>query len=167
MWNRAGVSAPSGPPPARSVYRVRRAYYVRALGRASLVAAAVLLLTTLCLSLPAPGLLTSALVLLTAVALVVVAIVTVSVLLPPTLLQLDPHGFRASRRYSSGRRQAPWADVASAASQEGPQGWVLVIQHRDGEHTAVPLSVLDASADAVERDVRSRLNESHGYRPLT
>jgi hypothetical protein len=166
MWNRARVTEAAPPRPARSVYRVRRAYFARALGRIAVAAALLLLLTTLCLALSAPGALTSLLVVLTTVALVGVAISAVSVVLPPALLQLDQAGFRASRRHSSGRRQAAWHDVQGAASQEGPDGWVLLIQHRDGEHTAVPLSVVDASAVAVEEDVRDRLNEAHGYRPL-
>lgn len=166
MWNRACVTAASGAPSARSIYRVRRAYFVRALGRVAVAAAVLLLATTLSLTLPAPGILTTVLVVLTTVALVALAIIAVSVVMPPTLLQLDLNGFRASKRHSSGPRQGNWGDVQSVASQEGPNGWVLLIQHRNGAHTAVPLSVVDASPVAVEEDVRARLNEAHGYRPL-
>lgn len=165
MWNRACVSAPDAS--ARSIYRVRRGYFVRALGRAALVAAVLVLLTTVSLALSFPGAVTALLVVLTTVALVAVTVIVVSVLLPPTLLQLDQIGFRASKRYSAGRRQGPWAEVQAAASQEGPDGWVLMIQHHDGEHTAVPLSIVDGTAVEIERDVRNRLNDAHGYRPLT
>jgi hypothetical protein len=167
VWNRAHVSASSVPPSARSVYRVRRGYFARALGRACVAAALTLLGATLCLALSAPGWLTTVLVVVTTIALVVTALAAVSMMLPPTLLQLDGLGFRAARRYSSGRRQASWDDVRGAASQQGPDGWVLIIQHGDGGHTAVPLSVADADPTRVEQDVRDRLNEAHGYRPLT
>lgn len=153
--------------PRRSTYRVRRDYYARALGRSAIAAAVALVLATLCVTLGAPSVLTTVMVVLTTIALVVVGLVTVSLTLPPTMLQLDDEGFRASRRYSSGRRQAPWASVQGVASQQGPQGWVLMIQHTDGQHTAVPLSVVDASAISVEQDVRARLNDAHGYRPLS
>jgi hypothetical protein len=161
------VSASSTPPPARSVYRVRRGYFARALGRAAVAAALSLLASTLCLAVSAPGWITTVLVVVTSVALVVTALTAVSTMLPPTLLQLDGDGFRAARRYSSGPRHASWGDVRGAASQQGPDGWVLVIQHEDGGHTAVPLSVADADPVRVEQDVRDRLNEAHGYRPLT
>ncbi|MGH3812277.1 MAG: hypothetical protein ACRDUV_07440 [Pseudonocardiaceae bacterium] len=157
----------SAPRARRSVYRVKRAYFVRALGRSAVVAGLGLVLTSLCVAVSAPTLLVTAMVVLTTIALMVVALVAVSMLLPPTMLQLDAHGFRASRRYSSGRRQAPWYDVQGAASQQGPEGWALIIQHRDGQHTALPLSVLDAPVEQVEWDVRARLDDAHGYRGLS
>ncbi len=167
VWNRARVTATPGDRPERSVYRVRRAYFARSLGRVAVVAAVLLLLTTVCLALSAPGLLTSALVVLTTIALTITAVIMVSVMLPPTLIQLDRQGFRASKRYSSGRRHADWDEVQGAASQEGPNGWVLVLQISDGGHTAVPLSLADASPVTVEQDVRDRLDDAHGYRPLS
>jgi hypothetical protein len=160
------VTDADSPRSVRSVYRIRRAHFVRALGRTAVVAAALLLLATAALALEAPGVLSSALVILTVVALVVVGVISVSVMLPPTLLQLDADGFRASRRHTSGPRQAHWVDVQAAASQQGPQGWVLLLQHRSGEHTAVPLELADAAADSIERDVRGRLDGAHGYRPM-
>jgi hypothetical protein len=167
MWNRARVTDPdAAPPPTRSLYRVRRAYFARALGRSAVVAAVLVLLTTVCLAVSAPTAVTALLVVVTAVALVVVAVVAVSVMIPPTLLQLDGQGFRASKRFTAGPRQAGWLDVQSAASQEGPEGWVLIIAHHDGEHTAVPLRLADARPVTVEQDVRARLNEAHGYQGL-
>lgn len=170
MWNRADVTdAPSPrrrPRPARALYRVRRAYLARTLGRAAIVGAGLVLLVTLCLAVSAPAALTAVMVVLTAVTLVVLAVVAVSVLLPPTLLQLDAGGFRAGKRYTAGRRQGAWADVHGAASQQGPEGWVLIIQHHDGGHTAVPLELADADPVSIEEDVRERLDDAHGYRPL-
>lgn len=166
MWNRARVTPDWGAGRARSVYRVRRAYFARALGRSAIVTAVLVLLVTVCLTLSAPGILTAVLMVLSAVGLVGVAVIAVSVMLPPTLLQLDREGFRAGKRYTSGRRRATWGEVQGAASQQGPDGWVLMIQHRDGEHTAVPLALADANAVTVEQDVRDRLDEAHGYRPM-
>lgn len=156
----------ASPRPARSVYRIRRAYFVRALGRTAVVAAVLMLLSTVALGLDAPGAVSSVLVVLTAVALVVVAVVSVSVMLPPTLLQLDEDGFRASKRHTSGPNQSHWGAVRAVASQEGPQGWVLLLQHENSEHTAVPLDLADADAVTIERDVRDRLDQAHGYRPM-
>lgn len=154
------------PVPVRSLYHVSRAYFARALGRVASVAAVLVLLATLGLALDASGILTVVAVVLGTIALVVTAIVSVSVMMPPTLLQLDQHGFRAGRRYSSGRRQAAWEDVSSVASQEGPQGWVLMIQHHGHEFTAVPLHICDATPTQIEQDVRQRLDAAHGYRPM-
>lgn len=152
--------------PVRSLYRVRRAYFVRAFGRIAIAAAVLLIVSVLSISLSLPGVITSLLVVATTIALVGAAVMSVSLMMPPTLLQLDREGFRASKRYSSGPRQGSWVDVRGVASQEGPDGWVLLIQHGDGQHTAVPLGVADASAVTVEQDVRDRLNDAHGYRPL-
>jgi hypothetical protein len=152
--------------PARSLYRVRRAYFARALGRSAIVAAALMLIVTGALALSAPAWLTALLVVLATVALVITAIVAVSLVMPPTLLQLDEQGYRVGKRYTSGPRQAGWIEVQNAASQEGPDGWVLVLQLHDGRHAAVPLALADARAVAMERDVRARLDAAHGYRPL-
>lgn len=149
------------------MYQIRRGYFARALGRTAIVAAVGVVLTTLCVSLSAPGVLTTVLVVLTTIALVAVAITAVSVLLPPALLQLDDHGFRAAKRFSSGPRQGEWHAVSGVASQQGPDGWVLMIQHVDGGLTAVPLRPIHADAVRVEEDVRERLNDAHGYRPLS
>jgi hypothetical protein len=161
------VPAPEpAPQPARSLYRVRRAYFVRAAGRSAIAAALLMLVVSGGLALSAPGWLVALLVVVTTLALVLTAILAVSLLVPPTLLQLDEEGFRVARRFTSGPRQAGWGDVRNAASQEGPEGWVLVIQLHDGQHTAVPLALADAQPVMVERDVRSRLDAAHGYRPL-
>lgn len=146
---------------------MRRAYFARSLGRVAILAAVLMVLATVCLAVSAPGVVTSTLVVLTTVALIITAVVTVSVMLPPTLIQLDRQGFRASKRYTSGRRNADWYDVQGAASHEGPNGWVLMLQLNDGGHTAVPLSLADANPVTVEQDVRARLDEGHGYRPLS
>jgi hypothetical protein len=163
----SAVTDAANPRTARSVYRIRRAYFVRALGRSAVVAAVLMLLSTVAFGVELPGFINSVLVVLTAVALVVVAVISVSVMLPPTLMQLDADGFRLSKRHTSGPHQAHWADVRAVASQQGPQGWVLLLQHESGEHTAVPLELADVDAVTIERDVRDRLNEAHGYRPMS
>jgi hypothetical protein len=170
MWNRARVTADeprSAPRPARSLYRVRRAYFARALGRSAIVAAVLVLVVTVCLEVSAPTAVTVLLVVLAAVALVAVGVIAVSLMIPPTLLNLDEHGFRASKRFTAGPRQAGWFEVRSAASQHGPEGWVLIIALVDGGHTAVPLGLAAADPVTVEQDVRSRLNEAHGYQGLS
>lgn len=154
------------PAPGRSVYRVKRAYFVRALGRSAIVTAVLVLLLTACLELGAPGVLNVVLVVLTTVAVVVLAWTAVSVMLPPSLLQLDADGYRADKRYTSGPRQGGWFDVRNVASQQNPDGWALIMQHEDGRHTAVPLSLADADPVTIEKDVRDRLNQAHGYRSL-
>jgi hypothetical protein len=160
------MTPPTDRPAGRSVYRVRRAYFARALGRTAVVASVLVLLVVLCLAVSAPGVLVGLFVVLAAIALTVVAVMSVSLMLPPTLLQLDDVGFRVSKRYSSGPRDGSWFAVTSAASQEGPDGWVLIVQHESGEHTAVPLSLVDVDAVAVEKDVRRRLDAAHGYRGI-
>ena len=163
MCNRACVTVDE---PARSVYRVRRAYFARALGRAAIVAAVLVLLVTVCLEVGAPGVVNTVLVVLSTVSLVTVAWIAISVMLPPTLLQLDLQGFRANKRYTSGPRTGGWFDVRNVASQQTPDGWTLIMQHEDSTHTAVPLSLADADPVTIEKDVRNRLNQAHGYRSL-
>jgi hypothetical protein len=165
VCNRACVTVDE-PAPRRSVYRVRRAYFARALGRSAIVTAVLVLLVTVCLEVGAPGVLTTVLVFLTTIGLVVVAWIAISVMLPPTLLQLDVHGFRANKRYTSGPRTGSWFDVRNVASQQTPDGVGMIMQHEDGTHTAVPLSLADADAVTIEKDVRERLNQAHGYRSL-
>src|SRR5262249_46826731 len=143
VWNRACVTVEE-PAPGRSVYRVKRAYYARALGRSAIVTAVLVLLATVCLQVGAPGFLNAGLVVLSTIGLVVVAWAAISVMLPPTLMQLDADGFRANKRYSSGPRTGSWFDVRNVASQESPDGWALIMQHEDGSHTAVPLAIADA-----------------------
>jgi hypothetical protein len=161
VWNRAGVTVDE-PAARRSVYRVRRAYFARALGRSAIVTAVLVLLVTVCLEVGAPGFLNAVLVVLTALGAVVVAWIAISVMLPPTLLQLDADGFRADKRYCSGPRTGSWFDVRNVASQQTPDGHGLVPQHEDGSYTAVA----DADPVTIEKDVRDRLNQAHGYRSL-
>lgn len=165
VWNRADVSVDE-PARPRSVYRVRRAYFVRALGRSAIVTAVLILLLTVCLEVQAPAVFNILLTVLTAVGVVVVAWVTVSVMLPPALLQLDAEGFRANKRYSSGPRHGSWFEVRNVASQQTKDGWGLIMRHEDGNHTGVPLSLATVDPVTIEKDVRDRLNEAHGYRSL-
>jgi len=165
VWNRSCVTVDE-PALPRSVYRVRRAYFARALGRSAIVTAGLVLLATVCVELGAPGLLNAVLVVLATIGLVIVAWTAVSVMLPPGLIQLDADGFRAHKRYSSGPRMGSWFDIRNVASQQNPEGWTLIMQHEDGTHTAVPLSLADADPVTIEKDVRERLNQAHGYRSL-
>jgi len=150
----------------RSVYRVRRAYFARALGRSSVVTAVLVLLVTVALEVRAPGVLNVVLVVATTVGVVVVAWIAISVMLPPTLIQLDADGFRVGKRYSSGPRTGSWFDVRNVASQHTPDGYGLIMQHEDGKYTAVALSLADTDPVTIEKDVRDRLNQAHGYRSL-
>ena len=165
VWNRACETVDE-PAPHRSVYRMRRAYFARALGRSAIVTAVLVLLATVCVEVGAPGALNAVLVVLSTVGLVIVAWVAISVMLPPTLLQLDADGFRTNKRYTSGPRTGTWFDVRNVASQQAPDGWALIMQHEDGSHTAVPMALADADPVTIEKDVRERLNQAHGYKSL-
>jgi len=165
VWNRACVTVDE-PARRRSVYRVRRAYFARALGRSAIVTAVLVLLVTVGLEVGVPGVVNVLLVLVTTVGVFIVAWIAISVMLPPTLIQLDADGFRVAKRYSSGPRTGSWFDVRSVASQQTPDGYGLIMQHEDGQHTAVALSLADADPVTIEKDVRDRLDQAHGYRSL-
>lgn len=145
---------------------MHRGHLARVLGRLLLASAVGVLLTTVALEL-LPGVVGVVGVIATAILLVLAALAAVSLVMPPALLQLDDTGFRAFKKQVSGPPQGQWASVRSVSTQCGEHGPVLFIVHTTGVHTAVPLVLLEARTETVEADVRRRLDQAHGYRPLT
>ncbi|MPZ96513.1 MAG: hypothetical protein GEU96_16765 [Propionibacteriales bacterium] len=145
---------------------MRRGHFARSLGRLSIAAAVIVVLTVLALEL-APGILSTIGVIVSTVLVVLMALAAVSLALPPALLQLDEHGFRAFKKQVAGPNRGEWAGITNVTSQHGEDGMVMFFQHANGRHTAVPLWMLDAAGDEVEAEVRRRLDAAHGYRRLT
>lgn len=143
-----------------------RAYFARALGRLLVVGGAAVLLTVVAQQF-LPGFFSVVGVIVSAIVLTLAALAAISLWMPPALLQVDDDGFRALKRRTSGPRSGVWTAVTNAGTQDNEHGPVLILTHTDQSFTAVPLGLLDHPADAVESDVRRRLDAAHGYKRLT
>jgi hypothetical protein len=144
---------------------MRRAYFARSLGRLLIISAVVVGITALVQQF-LPPLATVIGVVASTTLLVLAALAAVSLMLPPTLLQLDDRGFRAMRRQTAGPPSATWDQVKRVGTQTVDEEPVLTVEHADGGITAVPLALLDEPHEHVEADVRRRLDKAHGYRRL-
>jgi hypothetical protein len=145
---------------------MRRAYFARSLGRLLIISAVAVALTAFVQQFLSPVIMVISVVASTTL-LVLAALAAVSLMLPPTLLQLDDRGFRALRRQTAGPASAPWDRVKRVGTQTVDDEPVLTVEHADGGITAVPLALLDEPAEAVEADVQRRLDRAHGYRRLS
>jgi hypothetical protein len=143
-----------------------RAYFARALGRLLVVAAVAVVFTVVAQQF-LPGIFSAVGVVASVIVFTLAALAAISLLMPPALLQLDDDGFRALKRRTTGPRTGRWTAVTNAGTQHNEHGPVLIITHSDQSFTAVPLNLLDSAPDAVEREVRARLDAAHGYRRLT
>lgn len=91
----------------------------------------------------------------------------VVILDPRPGLLLDDDGFRnrTSLRRSSVRR-ASWGEVKDVVRADGAGGPTVVIQLNDGRRSTVVGNVLNAEPGDIEQQIRTHLNDAHGYRPL-
>lgn len=82
------------------------------------------------------------------------------------VVRLDDLGYRVRWVRGAGVREARWKDVedVAAATVEGAR--CVVLRHRDGRATTIPVDLLSGSVEAFVQDLRGHLNRGHGYRPL-
>ena len=86
----------------------------------------------------------------------------------PTVLRLDPTGYRVSRRFgATGVRRADWRSVERVRTERRDgRDWV-VIQLTTGATTEIPAGVVATPRTEWLADLDARLNKAHGQRRLT
>lgn len=147
-----------------SDYRLAAPVTVRILG-AALVAAGLLvgLLAAVVAVVAWPGsvILVAALVLWAAIA----ALALLLLRLAP-VVRLDDVGYRVRWVRGAGVREARWKDVEDVVATTVQGARCVVLRHRDGRTTTVPVDLLSGPVESFVEDLRSHLNRGHGYRPV-
>jgi hypothetical protein len=80
---------------------------------------------------------------------------------------MDAAGFRNQTTWRRDSvRAARWTDVADVRRVDAAAGTVLVVELADGRSSLIASRLLDVPVQALEEQLRNRLNDAHGYRPL-
>ena len=147
-----------------SDYRLAAPVTVRILG-AALVAAGLLvgLLAAVGAVVGWPGsvILVAALVLWAAIAVLALLLVRLA-----PVVRLDAVGYRVRWVRGAGVREARWKDVEDVVATTVQGARCVVLRHRDGRTTTVPVDLLSGPVESFVEDLRSHLNRGHGYRPV-
>lgn len=154
MSDSAGVSA----------YRLARAYAVRPLGLAVCATGVAVIALAVARASDGPGWLQTVLLVVAALLALLGLLAAVVVLRPPTIVRLDEQGFWVRRLGDA--EVGSWRDVEDVAGEVRAGQRVAYIRRRDGDATLLPLALLEAPAEDVEREVRRRLDSAHGYRRI-
>lgn len=157
-FNRPMLS--SGP----SDYRLSAPFAVRMLGLVLAFAGALVLLTAALvawLSWP-PAVLSVVLV------GALLGVLTVGFVLTrrATVVRLDETGYTVRLVRGAGVKTGRWKDVEDVVASTIEGARCVVLRHRDGRTTTIPVGILAAPADEFVRDLQQHLNRGHGYRPL-
>lgn len=147
----------------RSHYRLAPTLAARLLGAGLVLVAVLALVITLLaawLGWPAWTLLVVGAVAVVGVAGFVLAVRQVPV------LALDESGYQVRWVRGAGVRRARWRDVQDAVTAS-PRGVdCLVLRLRAGGTTSIPVVAVDADRDELVAQVRRRLSDGEGLRPL-
>jgi hypothetical protein len=82
-------------------------------------------------------------------------------------LAMEAAGFRNQTTWRRDSvRTARWTEVADVRRVDGPVGTVFVLELADGRSSLIASRLLDVPPDVLEEQLRGRLNDAHGYRPL-
>lgn len=147
-----------------SDYRLSAPVTVRILG-AALVAAGLVVgvVAVLAVLLDWAG----AVTLVVAVTLwVAVAVLALLLLRLAPVVRLDDLGYRVRWVRGAGVREGRWKDVEDVVATTIEGARCVVLRHRDGRTSTVPVDLLPGSAESFVEDLRAHLNRGHGYRPL-
>lgn len=147
-----------------SDYRLSASVTVRILG-AVLVAAGLVvgLVAVIAAVLGWPGVVT----LVVAVGLwAVVAGLALLLLRLAPVVRLDEAGYRVRWVRGAGVREARWKDVEDVVASTVGGARCVVLRHRDGRTTTIPVDLLSAPVESFVEDLRAHLNRGRGYRPL-
>lgn len=147
-----------------SDYRLAAPVTVRILG-AALVAAGLLvgLLAAVAAVAEWPGsvILVAAVVLWAAVAVLALLLLRLA-----PVVRLDDVGYRVRWVRGAGVREGRWKDVEDVVATTVQGARCVVLRHRDGRTTTVPVDLLSGSVESFVEDLRGHLNRGHGYRPM-
>jgi hypothetical protein len=101
-------------------------------------------------------------------AAVVVALLTTLFVLSrrTAVVRLDETGYAVRWVRGAGVTDARWKDVEDVVADTVAGSRCVVVRHRDGRTTTIPVTILDRPAEAFVQDLQQHLNRGHGYRPL-
>jgi hypothetical protein len=82
---------------------------------------------------------------------------------PPVVLRLSAEGFLVRWVRGAGVPVGQWGAIEDVtADQRG----LMVLRHRDGRVTYIPLMAVGAPPALIQSDIASRLDSSRGYRRI-
>lgn len=82
------------------------------------------------------------------------------------VVRLDDVGYRVRWVRGAGVREARWKEVEDVVATTVQGARCVVLRHRDGRTTTIPVDVLSAPVETFVQDLRAHLNRGHGYRPV-
>lgn len=105
--------------------------------------------------------------LVTAVVLwALIAVLALLLLRLAPVVRLDELGYRVRWVRGAGVREARWKDVEDVVASTVHGARCVVLRHRDGRSTTIPVDLLASPVESFVEDLRAHLNRGHGYRPL-
>ena len=156
---------PERPPMPATVYRLDARPGLRLFGLRFVLAAVLVMATWLLSGLFDDGFGRVAAWVLGVLAALLVLASVLLLLLPPVVVRLDDDGYALGRVPQGGVRQARWREVSRASTGDSIHGYALIIRVGEGSST-IPLLLVAARSEELQREVNERLNRAHGYRPL-
>jgi hypothetical protein len=82
------------------------------------------------------------------------------------VVRLAPEGYRVRMVRGAGTTAARWTEVTEAVAATRGGRPVVVIRLQDGRSTTIPVQALAADREEFVRDLRRRLQDGSGLRPL-
>lgn len=95
-----------------------------------------------------------------------VAVLALLLLRLAPVVRLDDVGYRVRWVRGAGVREARWKDVEDVVATTLHGARCVVLRHRDGRTTTIPVDLLSGSVESFVEDLRAHLNRGHGYRPV-
>ncbi len=95
-----------------------------------------------------------------------VAVLALLLLRLAPVVRLDEVGYRVRWVRGAGVREGRWKDVEDVVASTVAGARCVVLRHRDGRTTTIPVDLLSAPVESFVEDLRDHLNRGRGYRPL-
>lgn len=157
-------ASPSPAGPADSSYRLAAAVRLRLLGTVLAVLGGLVIVVGLLVALlDVPD--TAFTVALT-VSIALLLLSGYGLLRAAPLVSLDEVGYRVRYLRGAGVVAARWHEVQDVVTATVHGDDCVVLRHRDGRSTTIPVAVLDAPREDFVRDLGEHLHRGHGYRPV-
>ncbi len=150
----------------RIVYRWPRSRLVRPLGVVLVVLGATWVAVLAAVAVAGHADASAPYAALTAVSLLVAVVAGALLSRPPAVLELDSDGYALHHLRGGGVQAARWSDVLTVSTGESAAGPVLVFHGKADRRSVVPLALLGHEAQDAAAEVRRRLDDAYGYRPL-
>ena len=95
-----------------------------------------------------------------------VAVLALLLLRLAPVVRLDDVGYRVRWVRGAGVREGRWNEVEDVVASTVGGARCVVLRHRDGRTTTIPVDMLSAPVESFVEDLRAHLNRGRGYRPL-